>query len=182
MKILCLILVLGLIGTCYADELQDISDELVKDCLTFEQTITVLSNHVYDKMKPNGNGITLTEARKMTNKEKYFAGVGWCNHQVNVFMELAQRQGLRTRMLYLLDEDMAVSIHTIAEADYKGKWIVVDVSNNLIFKKKNGRLMSRQDMYNNWDLCLEKLLPLNSNPKYWEMFVRNCYQIKVLEP
>lgn len=181
--VLSLILVFSLItANSYADELQDISDELVKDCSTFEQKITILMNHVFDKMKPNGNGITLAEARRMTNKQKYFAGVGWCNHQVDVFMELAQRQGIRTRMLYLLNEDKSSSPHTIAEAMYESKWIVVDVANNFIFKKPNGQLMSRTDMANNWEKCLKLLLTITPDEKYWECFLRDCYKVKVLEP
>ena len=177
-SILLLTLFLGL--TCvnlYANEAQDISDSLVGDA-DFEDTITILMNHVYDKMKPNGNGISLAEARKMPLGEKYRQGVGWCNHQVDAFMEFAQRQGIRTRMIYLLNKKGHTSPHTIAEAYKDGKWVVVDVGNNLIFKKKNGQLMSRTDMKNNWDLCLAKLLPINPDKEYWEMFLRNCYVIK----
>ncbi len=180
MKLIYLILISLIAFPCYADELQDISDGLVKGS-SFEQTITILCDHVYNKMQPNGNGIPLEKAQQMSNREKYHAGVGWCNHQVDVFMQLAQRQGIKTRMLYLLNEDKSNSPHTIAEA-FNGKWIVVDVGNNLIFKKGNGQLMSRQDMANDWDLCLQELLPLNPNADYWEMFLRDCYRVKTLEP
>lgn len=182
MKVIVLTLLLSLVlVNSYADELQDISDNLVKDSSGFEQTITILMNHVYDKMKPNGNGINLAAARKMTNKQKYFAGVGWCNHVVDVFMEMAQRQGIKTRMLYLLSEDKSNSPHTIAEAFDGNKWIVVDVSNNLIFKKDNGQLMSRQDMANDWDKCLKILNAINPNED-WGAFLRDCYKVKVTIP
>lgn len=186
MKFIYVLVLVSLIAfplSTFADDLQDISDGLVKDSSTFEQTITILCKHVYDRMKPNGNGITLAEARRMTNEKKYHAGVGWCNHQVDVFMQFCQRQGIKTRMLYLLNEDKSASPHTIAEAYDGNKWVVVDVSNNLIFEKKNGQLMSRQDMSNNWEICLERLLVTGEgNAEYWEMFLRDCYKVKVLEP
>ena len=87
-------------------------------------------------------------------------------------------------MLYMLDKEKSTSPHTICEAyQWKiNKWVVVDVGNNLIFKKKNGDLMSRADMANNWNLCLSILTPVVADAKYWDFFLNDCYLVKVREP
>jgi len=58
--------------------------------------------------------------------EKLTSGIGWCDQQARVFMQLARSIGITSRLLFLRLEDGS-SPHSVAEAlAPDGKWITVD--------------------------------------------------------
>ena len=184
MKKLVICLSLLIATNCYALPLREVSDEITKGCSTVEQKVVALREAVYNKMKPYGNGHNLKDADTHSLEWCWENGVGWCNHQCNVFMLLAREQGIATRLIYLLTKDKATSPHTIAEAQIGNKWVVVDVGNNIDFRYY-GSLATRSDMavdFDNIVLANEKVKEIGGDEEYWRMFTNPCYLIKELSP
>lgn len=130
-------------------KIKAISDEVVRYCDTDEEKVLALSHYVHYKISADETkGITPQMAMSIT--DRLDCGVGWCNHQVAVFMALAQAQHIQTRMLYLLNKEGTSSPHTIGEAYVNGRWVVVDSQNdfNEIFSRyealENPDLIKRQ--------------------------------------
>ena len=78
--------------------------------------------------------------------EKLLSGIGWCDQQARVFMQLARSIGVTTRLLFLRAESGA-SPHSIAEAlAPDGRWVIVDVGNNLDLINKKGKPATQTDI------------------------------------
>lgn len=112
-------------------KIKSISDEVVKDCSANGEKVLALSHFVYLKLTADASkGISPNVG--MSTIDRLDSGVGWCNHQVAVFMRLAEAQHISTRMLYLLNKEGTSSPHTIGEALIDGKWVIVDPQNDFI--------------------------------------------------
>lgn len=183
MKYLVILLLCLSVCNAYAIDVYDLSNEICKDSSTDEQKVIALREAVYNKMKPYGNGHSLKDLNNHSLEWAWENGVGWCNHQCNVFMALAREQGITTRLIYLLTKDMSSSPHTIAEARLGNRWVVVDVGNNIDFRY-HGRMATRGDMAVDFSIVLDnpKVIEIGGDAEYWRMFINQCYEIKVLEP
>ena len=70
--------------------------------------------------------------------ETLLGGYGYCDQQVRLFMALAQKVGLSTREVFLLDTDTGTSPHTVAEAQEDSRWGLVDVFYGYTPKRHDG--------------------------------------------
>ncbi|MBU1808894.1 MAG: transglutaminase-like domain-containing protein [Candidatus Omnitrophica bacterium] len=149
----------------YEQQEKNISDEAVKGCKTREEKIQALRHFVYEHIKPvYGKGVNPNDV--MSPIERLNRGVGWCNESAEVFMHLAQYQGIKTRLLFLtkkgvdlnnMSECMKTSPHSIAEAWDGDRWVIVDTLFDLDMKNKDGKMASRQDVKK--DITLIKNTP-----------------------
>lgn len=159
------------------EKIKQISDEVVKDCINDSEKVLALSHYVYLKLKPDySKGIPPNATMSVTDRLE--SGVGWCNHQVQVFMFLAQAQGIKTRMLYLLNKAGDSSPHTIGEAFVSGRWVVVDPQldfnvlvtreeiqkNPEIIKNLPLMLKRKEEVYNNDESKYDEWIALYYNP------------------
>jgi len=171
-------------------DLYKLSNEICKDCSTDEQKVVALREHVYEKMKPNGNGYNLEDVRSNSLMWCYENGVGWCDTQARVFMHLAREQGISTRLIFLLSPCMHTSPHTIAEAKIDNRWVVVDVGNNYDFRYNN-RLATRNDMAAYFDKVVLSVVPEMPEQEcphckrkydYWKIFTNGAWTVTTMEP
>lgn len=78
--------------------------------------------------------------------EKLISGIGWCDQQARVFMQLARSIGITSRLLFLRLESGS-SPHSIAEAlTPYGRWIIVDLAYKLNLVNENGNFASQHDI------------------------------------
>jgi transglutaminase-like putative cysteine protease len=127
-----------------------ISDEITQGCLDNRQKILAISHYVYLKLKPDASK-GITPEMQMNTSDRLESGIGWCNHQVSVFMRLCEAQHIKTRMLYLINKEGTSSPHTIGEAYLDGKWVIVDPQNDL------QGLYSRYEALHNPQLLIDEL-------------------------
>ncbi len=176
-----LIIIISFISLCLASpsyaviqedfpKIKEISDSVVKDCLTDEQKVMALSHYVYLKLKPDASKGITPEAG-MSVIDRLDSGVGWCNHQVAVFMRLAEAQHIKTRMLYLLNEEGTTSPHTIGEAYLNGRWVIVDPMFDFDIRNSRGEPLSLRDVYK--DVNVLKRCPLIKERGDVESFILN---------
>jgi transglutaminase-like putative cysteine protease len=141
-------------------KIKELSDSIVKDCLSDGEKVLALSHFVNGKIHSNPTkGISPTA--QMATMDRIDIGVGWCNHQVAVFMRLAEAQGIPTRMIYLLNNEGTESKHTIGEAFVGGKWVVVDPMFDFNF------LATRHDIVKDISILKGKI------PDGWEDYFLN---------
>lgn len=150
-KLIIALLIIGVSFTSYALQedwvrIKSTADEVVKGCQNPEEKVWELSHYVHEKLHPDTN---FPSNAIMSTMDRLDSGVGWCNHQVAVFMALARTQGIKTRMLYLLNKEGTASPHTIGEALINGKWVVVDPMIDLMKRNENNELISRYDIMKN---------------------------------
>ena len=132
-------------------KIKTISDEVVSSCKDDEHKVIALTHYVHAKLKPDASK-GIAPDTKMSTTDRLDSGVGWCNHQVTVFMYLAQVQGISTRMLYLINKEGTASPHTIGEAYLNGRWVIVDPLFNFNVRNDNGELLSLRDVYKDVNL------------------------------
>ncbi len=78
--------------------------------------------------------------------DKLVSGIGWCDQQARVFMQLARAIGIDTRLLFLVSAEGS-SPHSIAEAQMPdGRWAIVSPFFNLELRNKSGELATQQDI------------------------------------
>ncbi|MBL7156740.1 MAG: transglutaminase domain-containing protein [Candidatus Omnitrophica bacterium] len=78
--------------------------------------------------------------------EKLIYGIGWCDQQARVFMQLARSIGITSRLLFLQSASGA-SPHSIAEVLAPDKkWIIVDPAYKLDLVNKNGNFATQSDI------------------------------------
>jgi len=169
----------------YAMDVREVSNEIVKDCSTDEQKLCVLREAVYKQMRPGK--YPLQDVLKMSPEERWDKGVGWCNHQVHVFMMLAAQQGFSSRMIYLLTKDMGTSPHTVANVLLKNRWVVIDVGNNIEFRNKYGELATANDMSLDFTIVSENERVKELKGEFptleaMEIFTNSSYLVKEIEP
>lgn len=141
------------------DRIKVISDSVLIEtkAVTDEAKVIALSHYVYTKLKPDASkGIGPFD--KMSTTDRLDVGVGWCNHQVAVFMRLCEAQKIKTRMLYLTNKEGTSSPHTIGEAYVDGRWVVVDPMFDMVLRNAEGKLVSLKDIIKNPSIL--KTVPL----------------------
>ena len=131
MKLLILILLLSMTLTVYADQ----------------NEVLELRRYVKDRMSGSRKGVTPQDIYKLTTQERLDKGCGWCDQLARVFMDLASRKGIQTRMVFLFAR-FSIHQHTIVEAKVNGRWVIIDLDpdHDLILYNNKGELASREDL------------------------------------
>ena len=101
-----------------------ISSDLTKNTGDFEEKVTILRDFVRKNVHPVTDEYNRLDT---VGIEKLSSGIGWCDQASRVFMQLARPRGIKTRLLFLLNEKGS-SPHSIAEAWDGKRWILVDPS------------------------------------------------------
>ena len=140
-----------------------ISSAVVGNNQDFEQKVRLLRNFVHENVhrlygehnRPDTIGF-----------EKLVYGIGWCDQQSRVFMQLAKKQNIKSRLLFLKNEQGA-SPHSIAEAWDGQRWVIVDCTNDLDLSNKQGRMASAEDIKEDMSILLENKR-LKAYGGYWQ--------------
>jgi hypothetical protein len=143
----------------YEQKIMERSNEAVKGCETFDEKVLALRRYVDSKMKfpkpfinKNGQELKPGDIYPLITLERLDSGLGgWCDQQAHVFIRLAQKQGITTRMVYLRARPPMKDEHTIAEAlAPDGRWVVVSLDSIHGFEPftKDSRIATREDMAN----------------------------------
>lgn len=128
-----------------------ISTTITQNCNTISEKISTLRDYVHENISPVQGEKNRADT---VGVEKLVSGIGWCDQMSRVFMQLAKKQGITTRLLFLVNEDGS-SPHSIAEAWDGKKWVIVDAAYNLDLRNKEGFMVSREDIENDFDILLE---------------------------
>jgi len=155
--IICLVLLHGCgYANKYEQKLKEISDKAVKGCPTDVDKIRALRKYVHEKMKfpkprvkPNGESLKPSDIYALNTIQRLESGLGgWCDQQADVFMDLAKKQGINSRkvFLYIIKDGKRTSPHTFAEAQIGRRWIIVDTLYDLELINKKGEMASRSDI------------------------------------
>jgi len=138
-------------------KIKGISDSVCVGATSNEEKVIALSHYVYMKLKPDASK-GIEPFAQLSTTDRLESGVGWCNHQIAVFMRLAEQQHIKTRMLYLTDSAGESSPHTIGEAWIGGRWVIIDPMFDQVLRNEKGELASLRDVYKNKDIL--KTVPL----------------------
>lgn len=119
----------------------------------------------------------------MNTCDKLDFGYGRCDDLANVFMHLAQKQNITTRMVWLYIKEGADSSHAIVEAlDPEGRWVIIDLdpSYNLELFNKEKKIASRKDIREN-----RSILQNNAMTKKWpddrlSMYYNDLAEVKYI--
>jgi len=103
--------------------LAGLSNCITKQCKSDETRVYALMEFVHDRVKPKEGE---DPYKQISDLERIQTGVGWCNHQAKIFMHLAYYQEIKTRLIYLMNDDGTASPHTIAEWWNGKEWIIAD--------------------------------------------------------
>jgi len=110
---------------------------------TPEKKICALRNFVHINIHPIPEYKNRLDTKAI---DKLVSGIGWCDQQARVFMQLARAIGINTRLLFLVNGSGS-SPHSIAEAELpNGRWVIVDPFFNLELRNKKGELASQLDV------------------------------------
>jgi len=143
-----------------------ISGRVAGDSPSIEEKVRVLRNFVHENVHP----VHGEENRLDTvGIDKLAQGIGWCDQTSRVFMQLAKKRGLTTRLLFLLNKEGA-SPHSLCEVWTGKEWILVDPANNLELINQNGKMASMSDIEEDFSIVLEnpKVKIFASYNSYWE--------------
>jgi len=143
-----------------------VSGEVCKDCKSLEEKVRTLRTFVHDNVHPvHGEHNRLDTV----GIEKLVSGIGWCDQTSRVFMQLAKKRGITTRLLFLLNEDGS-SPHSVCEIWTGKRWILVDAANNVEFINKDGKMASMSDIKEDFDIVLKngKVKIFAKYNSYWE--------------
>ena len=120
-----------------------IARRLTENTDTFEGRVTAMRDFVHENtLSINGyhNRLDTVAIEKLTY------GIGWCDQQCRVFMQLARAKGITTRLLFLLLKSGS-SPHSIAEAlAPDGRWMIVDSAYKLDLIKPDGSFATQADI------------------------------------
>ncbi len=148
------------------------SDQVVSGHNGFEDKVRALRQYVHDKMKLSSMGLNPDQVNALSPIQKLDSGLGgYCSQQADVFMQLAQKQGITTRLVHLFCAGQPSSCHTIAEAFDGNRWVIVDTMFDLELKNASGQMASRDDVTN--DLQIIRRTPnikelIQEYPERWE--------------
>lgn len=120
-----------------------VAASLTRRLAIFEEKVAALRSFVHENIHP----IAGYDNRLDTvGVDKLLSGIGWCDQQSRVFMQLARGVGITSRLLFLLDHD-GNSPHSVAEVLTSDKrWVVVSVLYNLDFINKDGKFATQDDI------------------------------------
>ena len=94
---------------------------------------------------PAQGAVSLLDSRDPVSIVQNARLLSVCGTSSNAFMNLAIAAGLRVRRLLLLDSH-GVTVHVVAEVRWDGRWVVVNPQQGLIFKDKQGRGLTKEDL------------------------------------
>jgi len=119
-----------------------IAHDVAGPLVSSEGKVRALRDFVHDNVLPVSGEPTRPDTLGI---EKLSSGIGWCDQKSRVFMALAKRSGIATRLLFLKDKKGA-SPHSIAEALLNDRWVIVDPSYGLDLTNKSGDMASEDDI------------------------------------
>lgn len=112
---------------------------------TFHDKVIAIRDYVHETIHPIQGYHNRLDT---VGIEKLISGIGWCDQQSRVFMQLASSIGITTRLLFLRS-DSGDSPHTVAEAlSPRKRWVLVDTSFRLDLTNREGRLATQSDIKN----------------------------------
>ncbi len=164
--------------------LRQLADTLQGDIQNVDDACKVTQQYVYDKIKTKQGA---DPYERLSIYERIKSGVGWCNHQAEIFMQLISYMGISSRLVYLIADD-GTSPHTIAEVFDGEKWLIVDVGNNIDFRK-DGVMVSREDMRKDFTIITEneRIKELARENSWWadkknlNMYTNDAKLIRILK-
>jgi len=161
-SLLAICVIALLTGVVYAERseandhevLKQMSDNVVVNCNTDTEKVLAILHHIHSRMSPvNVGPVTATSNTSLL--DRIIAGSGWCNHQSEACMWFLAKQGIPSRLLFLMNNDNSASHHTIAEAYADGRWIIVDPLFDIEARNAQGGLISRDDVLKNINLLTD---------------------------
>lgn len=167
--------------TKYEKDVKEISDSVVVKCRTFDEKVLALRRFVRDKMRfsegrlrPDGRHIRSWDIYKLDTIERLNSGLGgWCSQQAAVFMHLAEKQGIDTRLVSLYTAKDRKSQHAITLAlSPDNRWVIIDLDPeyDLELFTKDGKIASREDIRKDKSILYENPAIKNlikENPALW---------------
>lgn len=122
-----------------------IARKVAGDSNDFNEKVNRIRDFVHENVHPVGGYYCRPDTLAI---EKLLSGIGWCDQQARVFMQLAHNTGITSRLLFLR-LDSGSSPHSAAEVLTPDKrWALVDVGYKLDLVKKNGDLATQADIKN----------------------------------
>lgn len=117
----------------------------------FDDKVAILRNFVHENVHPvDGYDTKLNTVAVM----HLISGVGWCDGQSKVFIYLASRIGITSRLVYLRDNSGS-SPHTIAQAlSPDNRWVLVDSAFNLDLFNQQGKTASEDDIKSKHEIII----------------------------
>ena len=129
-----------------------ITRNVTRDAETFPEKIAVLRNFVHENIHPIPGYYNRGDTVAV---EKLLSGIGWCDQQARVFMQLAAHRGITSRLLFLRLRNGG-SPHSVAEALMPdGRWVIVDPMYDLDLINQKGQMASQADIASNPDIISE---------------------------
>jgi len=120
-----------------------VSRSITKDLRGFDEKIITIRDFVHYNVRPVTNYPNRLDTIAI---DKLLSGVGFCDQQSRVFMQLAHNVGITSRLLFLKPKS-GPSPHSVAEAlEPDGRWIIVDVAYNLDLVNAEGKFASQEDI------------------------------------
>ncbi len=158
--------------------LRQLADTLQGNITNVDDAVTVTRQYVYDKIKTKQGA---DPYEKLSVYDRLQSGIGWCNHQAEIFMQLVCYMGISSRLVYLIADD-GTSPHTIAEVFDGKKWLIVDVGNNLDLRT-NGEMATREDIRKDFSIVTEneRVKELGYTKEYLQMYVNDAKLIRLLK-
>lgn len=87
--------------------------------------------------------------------DKLLSGIGWCDQQTRVFMQICRSANITTRLLFLRTKE-GLSVHSVAEVlTPEGKWGIIDVSHRLSLLTDDGRIACQKDIMERHEIIYE---------------------------
>lgn len=122
-----------------------IARNLTDGVTDFKAKVNIIKTYVHENIHPVAgyrNRLDTVAA------EKLISGIGWCDQQSRVFMQLSWAAGITSRLLFLRN-DAGSSPHTVAEVlAPDGRWVIVDTAYNLDLRNSRGEFASQSDIKN----------------------------------
>jgi len=143
-----------------------ISGEVAGRSDVFEEKVRLLRNFTHENVHP-----VYGEKNRLDTVgiDKLVSGIGWCDQVSRVFIQLAKKQGITTRLLFLSNAKGS-SPHSIAEAWDGKRWVLVDAAYDIEFLNKNGKMASMSDITEDFDIVLknERVREFARYNPWWE--------------
>ena len=120
-----------------------ITRAIISNAPTFEQKIISIRDFVNENVHSIHGYDNRLDTRAI---EKLISGIGWCDQQSRVFMQLVRSVGITSRLLFLRYQSGS-SPHSVAEVlDSNGRWVIVDTAYKLDLINKNGDFATQTDI------------------------------------
>lgn len=103
--------------------------------------VAFVANRMPHYIRLGYNGAT---DRAMTEEDLIRSGHGWCNEQARVLAALTQIAGLPSRLVFAHSRD-GKAAHVVTEVYVEGNWVLVDQTEGLVFRRKDGALLNVLD-------------------------------------